>query len=289
MNRIDFKAYAESAFSADSRHSYSVIEKELLHYEILKAMAEGGYLDKLAFQGGTCLRLCYGAPRYSVDLDFAAGSSFIIEDLEGMGERITNALNRKFEVDARVKAPRMAKTNPAVYRWVVSVNTNLSRPDIPHQVVQIEATSVDSYTIHPREVLMNYESLPVHLGDVIVNAETLDEIIADKIVSFVCSNHVRYKDLWDLNWALTRPGLDWDLIKRLRDTKLDDYCEAAKYDEHYNRVEQDLGTIIESDEMHNELKSYLPVSLFDRTLADRKYRNVMLTNLSEMYCLMDDD
>ena len=41
------------------------IEKELLHYEILNAMDEGGLLDRLVFQGGTSLRLCYGAERYS--------------------------------------------------------------------------------------------------------------------------------------------------------------------------------------------------------------------------------
>lgn len=38
-------------------HMRSVIEKELLHYDILFALEKGGLLDKLTFQGGTSLRL----------------------------------------------------------------------------------------------------------------------------------------------------------------------------------------------------------------------------------------
>ena len=49
-----------------------VIEKELLHYEVLSALKESQVLDRTTFQGGTCLRLCYGGERFSEDLDFAA-------------------------------------------------------------------------------------------------------------------------------------------------------------------------------------------------------------------------
>ncbi|WP_254693758.1 nucleotidyl transferase AbiEii/AbiGii toxin family protein [Shewanella sp. MEBiC00475] len=37
---------------------------------------KGGLLDKLTFQGGTSLRLCYGGNRFSEDLDFAGGKDF---------------------------------------------------------------------------------------------------------------------------------------------------------------------------------------------------------------------
>jgi predicted nucleotidyltransferase component of viral defense system len=57
-------------------HMRSVIEKELLHYDILFALEKGGLLDKLTFQGGTSLRLCYGGNRFSEDLDFAGGKDF---------------------------------------------------------------------------------------------------------------------------------------------------------------------------------------------------------------------
>jgi len=49
-------------------HMRPVIEKELLHYDILFVLDKEKLLDKLTFQGGTSLRLCYGAVRFSEDL-----------------------------------------------------------------------------------------------------------------------------------------------------------------------------------------------------------------------------
>ena len=43
-----------------------VVEKEILHHDILREMAKAGFLRELTFIGGTCLRDCYGSPRLSV-------------------------------------------------------------------------------------------------------------------------------------------------------------------------------------------------------------------------------
>lgn len=37
-----------------------VVEKEILHHDILREMSTSGLLDSLTFIGGTCLRACYG-------------------------------------------------------------------------------------------------------------------------------------------------------------------------------------------------------------------------------------
>jgi len=37
-----------------------VVEKELLHHDILREMSDSGVLSSLTFIGGTCLRACYG-------------------------------------------------------------------------------------------------------------------------------------------------------------------------------------------------------------------------------------
>jgi len=52
-----------------------VVEKELLHHDILREMSTAGLLDSLTFIGGTCLRACYGSSRLSEDLDFTGGAS----------------------------------------------------------------------------------------------------------------------------------------------------------------------------------------------------------------------
>ena len=73
-----YKAMAAQIVSAEGMGNLlPVVEKELLHYRILDAMMREGFFSSLVFQGGTSLRLCHGSPRYSEDLDFAGGTSFV--------------------------------------------------------------------------------------------------------------------------------------------------------------------------------------------------------------------
>jgi predicted nucleotidyltransferase component of viral defense system len=52
----------------------AVVEKELLHHDILLIMRDYDFFADLTFIGGTCLRLCYGGARRSEDLDFTGGA-----------------------------------------------------------------------------------------------------------------------------------------------------------------------------------------------------------------------
>lgn len=66
-------------------HMRPVIEKELLHHDILFALDQAGLLEHLTFQGGTALRLCYGAQRFSEDLDFVVDRELPADLLRGVG------------------------------------------------------------------------------------------------------------------------------------------------------------------------------------------------------------
>ena len=48
-------------------------------------MNEAGFLDKLTFMGGTCLRMCYNSERLSEDLDFSSSFDFSKESLVDFG------------------------------------------------------------------------------------------------------------------------------------------------------------------------------------------------------------
>jgi predicted nucleotidyltransferase component of viral defense system len=52
---------------ADLSSLRPVVEKELLHHDILREMSGAGLLAGLTFIGGTCLRACYGSSRLSED------------------------------------------------------------------------------------------------------------------------------------------------------------------------------------------------------------------------------
>ena len=85
----DFNALVEKAMQSHQLSTMRpVIEKELLHYDILFCLDQDGLLDNLVFQCGTSLRLCYGGNRLSEDLDFAGGYSFASTDMIKLKECI---------------------------------------------------------------------------------------------------------------------------------------------------------------------------------------------------------
>ncbi len=58
-------------FYPESLHSFErFILREYLQYKILEIIFESTFATKLAFLGGTCLRIIYGNSRFSEDIDF---------------------------------------------------------------------------------------------------------------------------------------------------------------------------------------------------------------------------
>jgi predicted nucleotidyltransferase component of viral defense system len=45
--------------------------REVMQEIALAGLNRGGFFEKAAFYGGTCLRIFYGLPRFSEDLDFS--------------------------------------------------------------------------------------------------------------------------------------------------------------------------------------------------------------------------
>ncbi len=81
MTRTDFRDLARRAVAAAGYGGLErVVEKEILHYDILHAMARSGLMAGLVFHGGTALRLCHGGQRLSENLDFCAGTGFPAEE-----------------------------------------------------------------------------------------------------------------------------------------------------------------------------------------------------------------
>ena len=274
MPKLDFNAYAAQLARTNGRQTMApVIEKELLHYEILRAMEEAGLLTGLVFQGGTCLRLCYGASRYSEDLDFAGGVGFDAADLGDLKASIERALPNRYQVTAEVKEPGDAKS--LVKKWRIRVDTTPSHPDIASQKISVEVASIPAHTKRPRMLQLNYEGLPASYEDVILFTESLEEILADKLEAFACSSHIRYRDIWDMHWLMRRPGIDLDEACALRSRKEADYGETECFSQGILRLEKNLPTIVESSEFSRQMMRFLPINQFERTVARRGTRGAL--------------
>lgn len=113
-----------------------VVEKELLHHDILRELAEAGLLHRLTFIGGTCLRACYGSHRLSEDLNFTGGADFDLAALNGLGPLLVERLAAKYGLAVSVSEPEREKG--LIDTWKIRVLTHPEPRDLPAQRINID-------------------------------------------------------------------------------------------------------------------------------------------------------
>ncbi len=268
----------------DRTHMRPVVEKEILHYDILFALDQEGLLDGLTFQGGTCLRLCHGSPRYSEDLDFVGGRHFASADLSIMGQCLTEHLGGRYGLAVHVKEPRELRTLPEyreikVDKWRITVDTAPEQRHVPRQRIKIKVANIPAYSREPRDLRVNYDFLPDGYADMLVLAETLDEIMADKVISLVnCQAYVRNRDIWDLRW-LRRQGAsprDEFIAAKIKDYGVIDFPNKVM-----DMVAR-LPEITHSKAFTDELSRFLPFDVQARTLHKEKFRNYLANEVGAL-------
>ena len=114
----------------------SVVEKELLHHDILREMSEAGLLDGLTFIGGTCLRACFGSQRLSEDLDFTGGHNFKRATLKNLNYTIINRLYKKYGLHITISEP--VKETGNVDTWKIKITTRPEQKNMPLQRINID-------------------------------------------------------------------------------------------------------------------------------------------------------
>jgi predicted nucleotidyltransferase component of viral defense system len=290
-NVEDFNALVNRALmSPEHTNMRPVIEKELLHYDILYALDKENLLDNLTFQGGTLLRLCYGAPRFSEDLDFAGGKNFTRANLGDIRHCIETYIAARYGLEVSVKEPKQllleeGNDEITVDKWQVSITTAPAQRDLPKQKIKIEIINVPAYSRQPRPLKKNYDFLPDGYSDLFVIGETLDEVYADKIIAFVnCQKYIRYRDIWDLRW-LKQQGAT--LNKEFVCHKIEDY-KIPNYLEKLNLLMPNLKNLIHSDGFKNQMSRFIPMDTQKRTLQQEKFYDVLTFELAELFNQVKD-
>lgn len=273
-DRADFEELVNLAMAVPGRvRMRPVVEKEILHYDILFCLDKEGLLDQLTFQGGTALRLCYGSSRFSEDLDFAGGTDFTSQDLQKIRDCIEKYIQPRYDMEVEVKEPRDLQKNLVnsglnVSKWQVSITIAPERRDLPKQRIKIEVASIPAWTREPRALQVNYNFLPDGYADTLVMTEGLDEIMADKLISLVnTERYVRNRDIWDLRWLKQNSAVvDLKLVnKKIHDYRISDY--PGKLEVMLER----LPGIIHGETFRNEMMRFIPDDVRERTLEKDKF------------------
>lgn len=175
-----------------------VVEKELLHHDILREMSRAGFLHQLNFIGGTCLRACYGSQRLSEDLHFTGGANFFRAALADLGQVLEARLEVKYGLPVRVSEPRREEGN--VDTWSLRMVTRPAGKHLPAQRINIDICALPSHERRPM-MLRNPYGVDLGTSGLILQAQSREEILADKIVALALRpNRIKNRDLWDILW-----------------------------------------------------------------------------------------
>lgn len=281
-NQENFNSLVERAMEENGGSGNKpVIEKELLHYDILFALDEAGMLDDVVFQGGTSLRLCYGSGRYSEDLDFAGGYDFNTKTLSKMKDVIEKYIGDRYGLEITVKEPNSLKEDPKyaelrIDKWQIAIVTAPEQKNIAKQKIKLEVANIPAHTKVPLPLKQNYQFLPDGYRDTLIYVETLEEVMADKIISLPATQkYVRHRDIWDLMWlqqegATINKGL---IEKKINDYKIEGFMEML--DARIVSIED----IVNGSDFDQEMKRFLSQEAYDRTLGKEKFREFLISNL----------
>jgi len=246
----------------------TVVEKELLHHDIIREMSTAGLLGGLTFIGGTCLRSCYGSNRLSEDLDFTGGNNFKREMLSELGGVLVTRLHAKYGLHVEMSEP--TKDSSSVDTWKLRMVTRPEHKGLPAQRINIDICAVPSYDKRP-VVLRNYYGVDMGTSGLIIQAQSREEILADKLVAFALRpNRLKNRDLWDIGWLRQQNiELPLELIAK----KIVDHCCPV---DEYLRLLSERTALLRSDPavrsaFIHEMKRFLPPKTVSQTVENMEF------------------
>ncbi len=192
------------------------VVREYWEVLFLKSLLESPHGKNLVFKGGTALRLAYGSPRFSEDLDFA----LLKDSLRGKVDRLAASMAGPY--------PEASVTDVAEKRWTYLWEIKVSPAYLPHPFrvkVEISRRQVKGYGFRLR--LITSPTTPLQaLG----NVATLEQLYEDKLACL--AGRTAPKDLFDV----------WYICQQLKIPYLPPETSVSK-----QTLRRDLGKYLPSD------------------------------------------
>ena len=204
-------AYGQSTDTARRNAVYEVSQQI-----VLAGLADGGFFDKAAFYGGTCLRIFHGLNRFSEDMDFTLlkeDNSFYFEHyFQPIIDQFV-LVGRKVEINKKEK-----KIFGKVESAFLKDNTDVY--DLSFQTEKSIRVKIEVDTIPPLKFTTE-QRLLLQPKSFMTRCVTLPDLFAGKMHALafrVWKNRIKGRDWYDFEWYV-RNGipLDWNhLQERIR-------------------------------------------------------------------------
>jgi len=269
MTKLDF-IFQQATKGMREPALKTVMEKEIIHHDILRILSEGGFLNRLTFVGGTCLRLVYGSSRYSEDLDFTAGVlSLKDRDLRPLSSALSSGLSLKYGVDVSVIDPKPGKVGN-VDTWKVKIITAPDQKGMPEQKINIDVALTSSQTALAH-TLLNHYSIDLGTDSVIVNCQSEEEILADKLVAFVGRDKIKSRDLWDTAMLKQRCDIAkaWSYVGlKILERGIPQEKYVLEFENRIRNMETEKGI---KKSFQSEMSRFLPYDVYQRTVMKEEF------------------
>jgi predicted nucleotidyltransferase component of viral defense system len=257
-----------------------VIEKEILHHDIMAVMVKCGVMQSLTFIGGTSLRLCHNSTRLSEDLNFNGGHNFKPSDFDGLDIEIQKYIQNKYETEVWVNKPNEEKQGDTS-SWKISIEKEANRPDLPRQKMHIDVCAIPSFDIEKR-ALINHYNIVVPTEGLLIPVQSLQETLADKFIALAYrARRIKPRDVWDIVWIKQRGvGVSQELInKKLEARKKTkaDFTAALGFQ---------VDKLLQDDEVRKdfnmEMSRFVPNQIKQRTLDNPDYWAYVQSEVNSM-------
>lgn len=194
---------------------------------ILAGLYQGGFFDKAAFYGGTCLRIFHGLQRFSEDMDFSLLSSDDNFDFSVYFQPIIDefaAIGRTVEIKKKDK-----KNFGKVESAFLKDNTDVY--DISFQTEKSIKIKIEVDT-NPPQHFSTEQKLLMEPRSFMTRCFTLPDLFAGKMHALVYrawKNRLKGRDWYDFEWYVrNRIPLDFNhLLERIREFN---GCDKTKAD-----------------------------------------------------------
>jgi len=188
------------------------VVREELELSLLKSLFESGIGKALVFKGGTALRLAFGSPRFSDDLDFSASSL------------ISEAAFREAAGEALKSVPEATLVEALAKRFTLF---SLYRFDVPYIgrpfsiKIEVSTREESRRQAGASESELRLLSSEVTNLTVLARVATLERALEDKKAAFAARRQPRdLYDLWFISQKMGRPfqadhtGIDPRVVRR---------------------------------------------------------------------------
>lgn len=179
-----------AAYPENLRAFKESILKEYLQYKILNSIFNSEYANKLAFLGGTALRIVYGSTRFSEDLDF---DNFALTEMEFIN------LSRIIQKDLMLEGleVEVSTVTKNAYRIKIRIpkllfDSGLSAMSEHKILIQVDTVPQNFEYVTEKPLLNKFDIFTQ------INVVSKDLLLAQKIFASVNRKRTMGRDFFDI-------------------------------------------------------------------------------------------